>query len=52
MTLVISTLPQMTFEPLVLMPDPGALSAPHVYRAHSLSGAAVASMFHTNVRLL
>ena len=38
----------MTYEPLVLMPDPAALSTPHVYRAHSYSGAAVAGMFHTN----
>lgn len=38
----------MTFEPLVLMPDPASLSTPHVYRAHSYSGAAVAGMFHTN----
>lgn len=37
-----------SFEPLVLMPDPAALSTPHVYRAHSYSGAAVAGMFHTN----
>ena len=32
----------------VLMPDPGALSAPHIYRAHSYAGAAIAGMFHTN----
>ena len=38
----------MTFEPLVLMPDPAALSTPHVYRAHSYSGAVAAGMFHTN----
>lgn len=38
----------MTFEPLVLMPDPASLSTPHVYRAHSYSGAVAAGMFHTN----
>jgi hypothetical protein len=38
----------MTFEPLVLMPDPASLSTPHVYRSHSYAGAASAGMFHTN----
>jgi hypothetical protein len=38
----------MSFEPLVLMPDPMALSAPHVYRAHSYAGAVAADMYHTN----
>ena len=38
----------MTFEPLVLMPDPLSLGAPHVYRAHSYEGAATAGMYHTN----
>ena len=38
----------MIFEPLVLMPDPLALSNPQRYRAHSYSGAISAGMFHTN----
>lgn len=39
----------MSFEPLVLMPDPASLSTPHVYRAHSYAGAATGGLFHTNV---
>ena len=38
----------MLFEPLVLMPDPASLGSPHVYRAHSYSGAIAADMFATN----
>jgi hypothetical protein len=38
----------MTWEPIVLMPDPAALAAPHTILAHNYVGAITADMFHTN----
>ena len=38
----------MTYEPLVLMPDPAALRTPATLRSHNYAGAVAAGMFHTN----